>query len=190
MRRSIPVWMAVSLAVVAGATWAGLANKAAVFDGIVETTSGGYMFPDGTVQTTAAAVTQPRRVYLTDAAFPGNTALTACTEAGFHMASIWEVLEPASLEYAKELTGAETDLDLGEGLAAGRAGWIRTGAGISSGNPVAGQANCDAWTAGSGFGTTVLLGGNWTDISTGLFSPWRAATQDCSNSQRVWCVED
>ena len=150
----------------------------------------GVQFPDGTVQTTAATVAQPRRVYLTDAAFPGNTPLTACTEAGFHMASIWEIQNPASLEYAKELASAETQLDLGEGLAAGRRGWIRTGSGITNGTNIAGADNCDAWTSTAGGGTTVLLGGNWTDISTGLFSPWRPEARDCTQAQRVWCVED
>lgn len=53
MRRTIPVWMAIVLAVVAAVTWAGLDNKAAVFDGIVESTLGGFMFPDQSVQTTA-----------------------------------------------------------------------------------------------------------------------------------------
>lgn len=53
MRKTVPVWMVMVLAVVSAVTWAGITNKAAVFDGIVESTIGGFMFPDQSVQTTA-----------------------------------------------------------------------------------------------------------------------------------------
>jgi hypothetical protein len=65
----------------------------------------GIQYPDGTVQTTAAGL--PRRmVYLTSTLVTGNMARDQCTEPGFHMASMWEIANWATLEYAKDVGGA------------------------------------------------------------------------------------
>ena len=147
----------------------------------------GIQFPDGSVQTTAVGAR--RSAYLTDAQVQGNFPLGSCT-AGYHMASIWEIPDPTKLAYDSGATGALTGGDLGGGLAAGRNGWIRTGA-ISLDvidNP--GQANCLSWTGTTGFGTVVMGPAQWTNQTQVVFPFWKASTLACSSFARVWCVAD
>lgn len=126
-----------------------------------------------------------RRFYLTPAPFPGNQALTAC-DAGFHMASRWELQQVSTLRY---------DSVRGDGLAAandqlpgpltGRPGWIRTGS-LATTNAVG--ANCNAWqsaTAGHD-GTHATLSAS-VPAPEGSFS---LGETDCAFSLRVWCIED
>jgi hypothetical protein len=65
----------------------------------------------------------PRKFYLTQDGYDGSQALSACAQ-GYHMASLWEILDPSNLSYDTSL-GA-TVADSGSGPPNG-SGWIRTG---------------------------------------------------------------
>jgi hypothetical protein len=129
-----------------------------------------------------------RQFYLTpDAVYTGATALTAC-DTGYHMASLWEILDPSSLKYNTEK--GFTDADSGQGAPAGPAGWIRTGT-SSLGSSTAGYASCLAWTSGDSgdHGSGVWLSVPWTGDPIDIHV-WDAGVATCNVSQRVWCVED
>lgn len=150
----------------------------------------GIRFPDGTVQVTAAGGI--RRVYLTGSLFQGDQALTACTEPGFHMASMWELLDPTRLDYAKEVPTATSTDDLGDGLPAGTfgAGFVRTGSTHAS-TAVIGEANCEAWSSASGAGTLAKLTTQWANTSlASILQPWEFSLGSCNGSLAVWCIED
>ncbi len=139
-----------------------------------------------------------RRFYLTTGNFPGDHQANVCT-VGFHMASLWEILDPSSLTYDTEL--GHTRADSGEGppspsvnlefLPTSATGWVRTGSlsDAVSGQP--GQTNCSAWsTASSGAeGSTAALRPEWTDSPIRI-SPWVTESRTCNSSIRAWCVQD
>lgn len=159
----------------------------------------GVVFPDGSVQTTAAAADPRRAFYLTDTLFWGDQVLTACT-SGFHTASLFEILDVSNLRYATEVTSAAYLDDSGAGPPSGIWGWIRTGSSADvSLNP--GQANCNGWTSSSGleYGTQVGLAIDWSSTSTALgwLGPWLATTDCCGSlpglcnfGEPVWCIAD
>jgi hypothetical protein len=135
-----------------------------------------------------------RSFYLTTAQHNGSQVLTACAE-GYHMASLWEILDPSNLRYDTTLGFVRSDS--GSGPPAGVSGWIRTG-NVAGGNSIAGLANCGtsigAWTSAnaSDQGTTVFLAHGWQPTLNGnLISPWIADTEFCNGfAARVWCVQD
>ncbi len=137
--------------------------------------------------TPLAAPAAGREYYLTYASVPDAAhALTACA-SGYHMASLWEILDTSSLKYNTGL-GAVRD-DSGQGPPAQWAGWVRTGYG--SGNaPTPGQANCNAWTSNSASqnGTYAQLSSNWASAKD--IYVWLTYTTLCSQAARVWCVQD
>jgi hypothetical protein len=71
--------------------------------------------------------------------FDGNETLTACAK-GYHMASIWEILDTSNLSYNTDL-GVIVD-DSGSGPPNAIEGWIRTGD-VTSDH----FTNCKAWTS-------------------------------------------
>lgn len=128
-----------------------------------------------------------KKYYLTQDNFDGSHALTAC-DNGFHMASIWEILDPSNLKYDTEL-GRTTD-DSGSGPPSGLEGWIHTG-GADADSGGAGNANCRTWTSNSGSdaGTFVFLEHTWPGSSTAI-SPWQAIDANCDAvASGVWCVQ-
>lgn len=132
-----------------------------------------------------------RRFYLTTTDFDGRLAAGACVE-GFHMASIWELLDFSSLTYETSL--GETLTDSGTGPPKGFNAWVRTGGGNNIGSTV-GQANCSAYTSAppSSQGTWVRLQSNWgsspQDPEPTVW--WVAGTDACVNTPHpVWCIED
>jgi hypothetical protein len=140
-------------------------------------------------QAVAAASTGLRRFYLTPYWRYGNTALTACA-SGYHMASMWEILDSSNLEYNTDLGNYGGDSGQGP-PAGGLKGWVRTG---YSGrhDPLAGQANCDAWTSNSSahYGTVVRLPDTWVNSGVDVHV-WQVDVALCSSQlQPVWCVED
>jgi hypothetical protein len=155
-----------------------------------------------TLQTKVDALqnaTAPRRFYLTkDAAFDGSHALTACA-LGFHMASLFEIFDPTTLQYDSNLGFSQLPpalSDIGAGppnrssTGGPGTGWIRTG-NVSGNGLTAGTFNCNAYTSNSlgANGTIVALNDNWNEASQAV-SPWRATTEGCNRQLRVWCVED
>jgi hypothetical protein len=132
---------------------------------------------------------KPRRFYLTRTTHDGAEALTACA-AGYHMASMWEILDPSNLRYDTEL-GFTRD-DSGSGPPTSISGWIRTGSdGLAT--SVQGEGNCRAWTSAisTDRGTVVALPSVWAlPPETIITNPWFASTNQCIFNLRVWCVQD
>ncbi len=133
-----------------------------------------------------------RHFYITpDSGYQGDQALTAC-DSGYHMASLWELLDVSNLIYdtGRGFTGA----DSGQGPVSYVSGWIRTGYWEPNGDPDApGVSNCMAWTSNSAdhYGSVVMLNAAWTDAAT-VISPWEPfpIVWPCNSTRRVWCVED
>ncbi|MGH9795178.1 MAG: hypothetical protein ACRD5G_10420 [Candidatus Acidiferrales bacterium] len=128
-----------------------------------------------------------RAFYLTPLTYDGSQALNACV-AGFHMASLWEILDPSNLRYETAL-GFATD-DSGSGPPT-LAGWVRTGFGASTSFSV-GVGNCNAWTSNSfsDAGSGVFLTFAWGDHQAARINPWVTAGSECSFARRVWCMQD
>ena len=157
------------------------------------------MADSGTTQGVGwAGVSTRRSFYLAKSSFAdgewtGDIATQACG-AGFHMASIWEILDPSNLSYASMRADAVTADDSGAGPpSAGRLGWVRTG-NVSASSGDWGEANCNAWTtkATHTYGTTVYLPGTWvyTNDEVGTVEPWGMSVEDCHYPYPVWCIED
>jgi hypothetical protein len=127
-----------------------------------------------------------RQYYLTKNDYNGADADTACA-SGYHMASLWEILDPSNLKYNTDL--GRTMSDSGQGPVINIYGWVRTGYyNSTSGTP--GAANCNVWTSSSAFelGTYAKLPTNWPagqDIQV-----WEVSTRNCGSLESVWCVED
>jgi hypothetical protein len=153
----------------------------------------GLQFPDGTIQTTAARADTRKAFYITESLHLGSTALSACEE-GYHMASLWEILDVSNLRYAIEVSDAKTQEDAGHGPPSGDGGWVRTGW-FSSPGQTLGQSNCELWTStlNTRFGMVVKLQETWDGSNppeVEWLGPWNPAEQNCSAPTRVWCFED
>lgn len=134
----------------------------------------------------APAAVEMRYFYLTNSTAAGADADTACG-SGYHMASLWEILDPSNLRYNPDL--GYTRADSAEGPPTVN-GWVRTGYASASADSV-GQSNCSTWTSSSSgaYGTYVGLPVDWTAGSD--IHVWNAGTFTCDSSNvRVWCVED
>lgn len=127
-----------------------------------------------------------RQYYLTTATHQGGVADSACA-AGYHMASLWEILDTSTLEYNATL-GVTGD-DSGQGPPTVGGGWVRTGY-DSSTSSTPGMGNCHAWSSSSvsDYGTGAWLEYDWTlgqDVHV-----WHVGNKRCSAATSVWCVED
>jgi hypothetical protein len=127
--------------------------------------------------------------FITSANYTGAQADTSCP-AGYHMASLWEMMNPSERTYASSLAVAKTRGDQGSGPVAGWWGWVRTGVDGFVGNE-AGRANCAVWTSTTAgeYGTIVRLAENWTSGAIAI-SPWQAQTWSCTGVAPVWCASD
>ena len=131
-----------------------------------------------------------RRFYLTsEAVYDGSEALDAC-DAGFHMASIWEISDVSNLVY--DTTLGVTGDDSGFGPPSYMSGWVRTGYYAASGDHAPGIGNCYVWTSNNVdyFGSVVLLSANWYGDAKINGTEWTSMTLQCNTNRRVWCVED
>lgn len=140
--------------------------------------------PPAAASPTLAGSSIPLQYYLTNGLYTGAQALSACAP-GYHMASLWEILDTSNLHYNTSL-GYTTD-DSGYGPPYG-GGWIRTGAASDTGSP--GEGNCLAWTSDSAAysGTTMSLPSNWIAGEEDLLG-WNVGSAICSApSYRVWCA--
>lgn len=130
-----------------------------------------------------------RTFYMTTTLHDGSQAASACA-AGFHMASLWEILDVSNLKY--DTTLGYVREDSGFGPPGGRSGWIRTGA-IPREDATVGLANCLAWTSNDPLhsGTKVALGVSWSALTPpSPISPWTASVWACDATWPVWCVQD
>jgi len=132
-----------------------------------------------------------RMYYLTTSSFEGNQVLNRTTCApGFHVASIFELINASNLSYDK--TRGIVNPDQGAGPPTGNSGWVRTGA-ISWTGQVAGRANCSVWTSNSGadYGSAISIVTEWdNNVLTPELSPWVALTHACSFGNNVWCIQN
>jgi Right handed beta helix region len=133
-----------------------------------------------------------KRYYLTNfwtqGAFDGATAANACeSRPGFHMASLWEILDPSTLQY--DFTYGEVVEPGSQGPPTARHGWLRTS--NDGGNNGPGEANCRGATSASSAdsGTISYIARDW-GLGAQSTSPWIHQVLPCDTSARVWCVED
>ncbi len=137
-------------------------------------------------QASAAGSTGMRRYYQTLSNYDGDTADTACA-SGYHMAALWEILDPSNLEYDTNL--GYQSADSGQGPPAGYVGWVRTGWDDDN-SSTAGMGNCNNWSSNSSSdnGTFASLSNDWTTAHS--IGVWYVDTQTCDTLVHVWCVED
>jgi len=135
-----------------------------------------------------------RRYYLTKESFRGGdknlleeNGAGACT-LGYHMASMWELLDPSALRYNPNL-GYGND-DSGLGPPSYTPGWIRTGFQMTDTAVIPGKANCGAWLENDGYGTIVNLPSDWDDNNQRDIHFWDAAFRSCMKETQAWCVSD
>lgn len=133
----------------------------------------------------------PRRsYYLTQTEHNGAQAPTACA-AGYHMASLWEILDPSNLRYDTQLGFTQADSGFGPPAALVE-GWIRTGRDANS-TGMPGFANCQAYMSDNLLdqGTAVRLTSVWdSPAELRRVEPWSSDNIGCGNFRRVWCVQD
>ena len=130
-----------------------------------------------------------RSFYVTRTTHDGSQALTACAN-GYHMASIFEIVDTANLRYNPELGGTAQDSGFGPPAGGSSEGWIRTGGGGSNSESV-GLGNCNAWSSAStnDWGTIIKLDSPFDGPATRI-SPWLSFTTTCNARPQVWCVQD
>lgn len=134
-----------------------------------------------------------RRFYLTPSDFDGAAADTAC-DAGFHMASRFELQDPSALRYdfARGFIWSGVH-DQGQGPPHTSFGWIRTG-GQASTLETVGLGNCNSWQSASAghYGNVLQLRHEHptNDPGPAIEHGWRFFLQSCSFALPVWCVED
>ena len=126
-----------------------------------------------------------RSFYLTQSEHTGSQALTACAE-DYHMASLWEILDPSNLRYNTELGYTRADSGSGPPVAYG---FARTGREALGGGPI-GAINCHAWTSDSELGSVFSLAENVFNGEPKPISPWVTVATSCSSTFRVWCVQN
>ena len=133
-----------------------------------------------------------RSFYLSKAGVPGGSAASACS-VGFHMASIYEVLNVSALRYNTAL-GLETG-DSGQGPPGLSLGWAKTG--------LVGDAlhTCNGWTSSApglyqGFAIRLNALAGIPAPAFGL-QPWeflgfgdKYNSASCDTRHSVWCVQD
>ncbi len=130
-----------------------------------------------------------RHVYVTEYNFFPDQALVACGP-GYHMASLWEILDTSNWVYDYDHPAAHVQPDSGHGPPSQWYGWIRTGY-YASGDNTAGTGNCLAWTSRSisDYGTLVRLTREW-ETAPGEIMTWQADAFYCDVVAPVWCVKD
>ncbi|MGD8475308.1 MAG: hypothetical protein PVH59_14420 [Anaerolineae bacterium] len=140
--------------------------------------------PPASASPTLAGSPIKLQYYLTTGSYFGNQALSACAP-GYHMASLWEILDTSNLHYNTSLGRASADSGHGPPY---YSGWIRTGY-SSNYLDVLGEANCQAWTSNSDgyYGTTVSLPSDWIAAEEDLLG-WNADSTECSLKRPAWCV--
>jgi type II secretory pathway pseudopilin PulG len=148
---------------------------------------------------------QPKRYFITSTdTVQAGDAPNACG-TGYHMASLFEILDPTQLQYDTTAPSAYTSTtdDLGSGPPTNIFGWIRTGhSSFSGADSAPGESNCDRYTtsAGGAYGTTVALNHLWefalaTFPNVNLYylynAPWwHPERTQCNSHAHVWCVQD
>jgi hypothetical protein len=135
-----------------------------------------------------------RHFYLTHAFYAANQPLAACGE-GYHMASLWEILDVSNMIYDYDHPDAyhpppDVTDDSGQGPPSYWNGWVRTGYDASSFG-FTGSTNCSNWTSTSSTSLGVAVGLSWDwETAPGDIGPWVATGAECHRVGNVWCVAD
>lgn len=155
----------------------------------------GITFPDGSVQTTAAPEDSRRSFYLRASPLTSPSQAPGACASGYHMASLWELLDVSNVRYATEhpdaLNRSGSD-DQGDGPPSNVDGWVRTGYFKQTLDNTPGRATCDGWTSSSDSlrGTSASLETDWSNAAL-IGTPWQTRVVSCAISTwRVWCAED
>jgi hypothetical protein len=130
-----------------------------------------------------------RRYYLTPNQLQGNHGANDCA-FGFHMASIFELLDLSDLEYDR--TRGYLLNDIGSGPPEAQ-GWARPGTnGGATTSCSTGQINSPPWSSNSATSDGVVVTPIWGSFATSTDSTprWRSQVMQCDDAFRVWCVED
>jgi hypothetical protein len=130
-----------------------------------------------------------RHIYLTNTSYATNHTLTACA-VGYHMASLWEMLDVSNMIYDNTHPAAYNKADSGYGPPSNWYGWVRTG--FNSSNSITtGSGNCNTWTSIStgDYGVSVRLSNTW-EAAPGDIVTWDATSFTCNYTGPVWCVGD
>ncbi|MHB8788976.1 MAG: hypothetical protein ACYDBT_03760 [Desulfobulbaceae bacterium] len=146
--------------------------------------------PSSSISSMTVSPTGGRKIfYLTHNDYYPNQALTACG-AGYHMASLWEILNVTNLVYEYDNPAAYTKTDSGYGPPSNWYGWVRTGY-DSSGSSTTGRGNCLNWTSNdaANYGVCVRLSSSWETAPGDIFT-WDATSFTCNLVGPVWCVRD
>jgi hypothetical protein len=181
---------------------------AAVLSGAVV---GHFMTNEQTSAGSPKSTSPVRQFYLTKSAVPGGSALKACA-AEYHMASFWEIMDVATLQYDTTLGATASDSGNGppvevpdsSGSYVHADGWVRTGGMAMTNGLNTGSSNCSGWTSASANdnGTVIGLNSLWQEESTGSgtmpIAPWWRATlssnnvtpPQCSVPHGVWCASN
>lgn len=165
--------------------WSTVAILGVVFLGYL--IGGGQETAAAEVQAASVSSTGMREFYLTKGVSTGAAARTACA-TGFHMASLWEILDVSNLAYNVEYGYMKADS--GSGPPTFRDGWVRTGF-TEDATQAQGRGNCNVWTSSTStdYGTLVWLPDQW-DAGTAEIHTWVAGYSSCSAGHQIWCVED
>jgi hypothetical protein len=167
-------------------------------EGYLLTTNGEWILPEsiGKLDSTTLEISSLSAIgagnnqyYLTSAVYYPDQALTACS-AGYHMASLWEILDVSNLTYDYDHPAAVSKADSGFGPPSNWYGWVRTGY-DSSPSSVTGTGNCNNWTSRliTDYGVSVKLSFSW-EIAPGDISTWDATSFTCNYVGPVWCIGD
>jgi hypothetical protein len=143
-------------------------------------------------QASVASSTGMRKFYLSYYGHQGNLDVDTVCALGYHMASLWEIVDLSNLKYATDLVAsgvAESRDDAGHGPPTFLIGWVHTGY-DNSHTGSAGQANCDGWSSSdeNHYGTAAALPRDWAlgaDIGA-----WEFDVEACNIYAKVWCIED
>ena len=150
----------------------------------------------GTLQATVndGVPARAKMYYLTVTSFTGGSAIKAC-DSGFHMASISEIQDPSSLQYATCSTPAHeaSPSTVESSHKPNHMGWVRTGSFPLAGVP----DNCDFWMSSSDRqrGTTMERYSSRGSVrpepsATDPITSWHKMLTSCALPKHVWCVED
>ncbi len=128
-----------------------------------------------------------RHFYVTDTSYATNTVLTACSR-GYHMASLWEILDVSNPIYDTNHPDARKRDDSGYGPPSDWNGWVRTGV-SSNGDNLTGTGNCNNWSSisSTAYGVSVRLSRYW-ETAPGDIASWNASSYACNYVGPVWCA--
>ncbi len=137
-----------------------------------------------------SAASSGSHYYLTDANFNSDEALTACA-AGYHMASMWEIIDPSNLVYDANHPDAHAKADSGQGPPSFWYGRVRTGQDAST-SATAGTGNCNNWASVNTIdsGVFVRLSRTWETPPAEIGGIWEVTSFTCDVTGPVWCVGD